>query len=254
MRVRDISAGAPCWMDLSTSDTTAVRSFYTGLFGWTADEPQEEFGGYFMFNGAGGQPVAGCMPAMEGGAHDVWSVYLTVEDVNKTLESVPGHSGQVIVPAMQVGQAGTMAFALDPAGAAIGLWQADQFGGITNAGEPGLPSWFELDARAYDTQTAFYRDVFGWNVQQLMSEPFRYSVLSHGEDQLAGITDGGEDFRWSIYIWTNDADATLARAGELGGRVIHPAEDTPYGRLATAEDPCGARFKLMAPNAQMPGA
>jgi hypothetical protein len=27
-----------------------------------------------------------------------------------------------------------------------------------------------------------------------------------------------------------------------------------YGRLATAQDPCGAQFKLMAPNAQMPGA
>jgi uncharacterized protein len=254
MRARDISAGAPCWMDLNTSDTAAVRSFYTGLFGWTAEEPQEEFGGYFMFNGAGGQPVAGCMPAMEGGAHDVWSVYLTVEDVSKTLESVPGHGGQVIVPAMQVGQAGTMAVALDPAGAAIGLWQADQFGGIANAGEQGLPSWFELHTRAYDVQTAFYRDVFGWNVQQLMSEPFRYSVLSHGEDQLAGIMDGGEDFAWDVYIWTNDADATLARAAELGGKVIRPAEDTPYGRLATVEDPCGARFKLMAPNAQMPGA
>ncbi|MGH3278077.1 MAG: VOC family protein [Trebonia sp.] len=253
MRARDISAGAPCWLDLSTSDTTAVRPFYTGLFGWTADEPQEEFGGYFMFNGPDGQPVAGCMPAMEGGAHDVWSVYLTVEDISKTLESVPGHDGQVIVPAMQVGQAGTMGVALDPAGAAIGLWQADQFGGITNAGAPGLPSWFELHARAYDAQTAFYRDVFGWNVQQMMSEPFRYSVLSHGEDQLAGIMDGGDDFAWGVYIWTNDADATLARAGELGGKVIRPAEDTPNGRLATAADPCGARFKLMAPNAQMPG-
>jgi len=76
-------------MDLSTSDTTAVRSFYTGLFGWTADEPQEEFGGYFMFNGAGGQPVAGCMPAMEGAARDIWSVYLAVDDVSKALESVP---------------------------------------------------------------------------------------------------------------------------------------------------------------------
>jgi hypothetical protein len=74
-------------------------------------------------------------------------------------------------------------------------------------------------------------------------------VLSHGEDQLAGIMDGGEDLAWDVYIWTNDADATLARAGELGGKVTRPAEDTPYGRLATVRDPCGARFKLMAPNA-----
>src|SRR5246127_5507230 len=98
MRARDISAGAPRWVGLRTSDPAAVRSFYAGLFGGPADEPQEEFGGYFMFNGAGGQPVAGCMPAMEGGASDVWSVYLTVEDVGKTLESVPEHGGQGIWP------------------------------------------------------------------------------------------------------------------------------------------------------------
>jgi predicted enzyme related to lactoylglutathione lyase len=28
--------------------------------------------------------------------------------------------------------------------------------------------------------------------------------------------------------------------------VIEPAADTPYGRLATAADPTGTRFKLMA--------
>jgi hypothetical protein len=31
-----------------------------------------------------------------------------------------------------------------------------------------------------------------------MSEPFRYSVLSHGEDQLAGIMEGGDDFTWGV--------------------------------------------------------
>jgi predicted enzyme related to lactoylglutathione lyase len=253
MRARDISAGAPCWIDLSTSDTSAIRAFYTGLFGWTAAEPSEEFGGYFMFNGAGGQPVAGCMPAMPDSPHDIWSAYLTVDDIARTLESVPGHGGQVIVPAMQVADAGTMAVVTDPGGASIGLWQPDQFPGIVNAGEPGLPSWFELHASNYDAQTAFYRDVVGWVLQELMTDPFRYSVLARGDDQLAGIMDGGEDLGWGIYFWTNDADATLARVGELGGKVTRPAEDTPYGRLATAEDPCGAQFKLMAPNAQMPG-
>jgi predicted enzyme related to lactoylglutathione lyase len=252
MRARDLSAGAPCWIDLSTSDTAAIRAFYTGLFGWTAEEPQEEFGGYFMFNGAGGAPVAGCMPAMPDAPTDIWAVYLTVEDIAKTLESIPEHGGQVVVPAMKVGEAGTMGVAIDPGGAAVGLWQPDQFGGIANAGEPGLPSWFELHAANYDAQTAFYRDVFGWTLSELMTDPFRYSVLAHGEDQLAGIMGGGDNDGWGIYFWTADADATLARAQELGGKVIRPAEDTPYGRLAVAEDPRGARFKLMAANTQMP--
>ena len=53
--------GAPCWMDLLTSDTKLAREFYAGLLGWTAGEAAEEFGGYFMFM-SDGVPVAGCMP------------------------------------------------------------------------------------------------------------------------------------------------------------------------------------------------
>ena len=53
--------GAPCWIDLLTSDPGRSRAFYGQLFGWTAEEASPEFGGYFMFlhNGA---PVAGAMP------------------------------------------------------------------------------------------------------------------------------------------------------------------------------------------------
>jgi uncharacterized protein len=31
---------------------------------------------------------------------------------------------------------------------------------------------------------------------------------------------------------------------EHGGSVLRPAEDTPYGRLASAADPTGAVFNL----------
>jgi predicted enzyme related to lactoylglutathione lyase len=34
--------------------------------------------------------------------------------------------------------------------------------------------------------------------------------------------------------------------------VVTPAEDTPYGRLATVADPNGAAFKLVGPNEAMP--
>ena len=49
---------------------------------------------------------------------------------------------------------------------------------------------------------------------------------------------------WFVYFGTDDADKTLARATEQGGSVVQAAEDTPYGRLATAADPTGAVFKL----------
>ena len=44
-----------------------------------------------------------------------------------------------------------------------------------------------------------------------------------------------------------DAEATLAAVEKLGGSIVMPAEDTPYGRLAEAADPTGARFKLQQP-------
>ncbi|MGZ4588104.1 MAG: VOC family protein, partial [Mycobacteriaceae bacterium] len=52
--------GAPCWVDLFTSDMAKAEGFYGGLFGWTAENPGPEYGGYINFH-KNGQPVAGCM-------------------------------------------------------------------------------------------------------------------------------------------------------------------------------------------------
>ena len=43
---QNVPHGAPCWIDLMSSDTDKSVAFYGALFGWTADEPNEEFGGY----------------------------------------------------------------------------------------------------------------------------------------------------------------------------------------------------------------
>ena len=55
--------GSPCWADLWTSDVEGSRTFYSELFGWEAQEPSPEFGGYFMFT-RDGVPVAGAMGDM----------------------------------------------------------------------------------------------------------------------------------------------------------------------------------------------
>jgi uncharacterized protein len=259
MRPRDLSAGAPCWNDLYTSDVAVAREFYPGLFGWTAGEAAPEFGGYFMFSHHD-VPVAGCMPEMPdagGGPADIWSVYLTAEDAAKTAEAATAVGGQVVSPPQPVGGTGTFAVIVDPGGAAIGAWQPGQFAGVATAGEAGLPSWYELHTRDYDTVLKFYTDVFGWTPVTQVDQPgFRYTTLVHGEDALAGVMDAtafgpDEKLGWHIYFWADDVDTQIARAAELGGAVVRPAEDTPFGRLVTLADPLGAQFKLMGPNVHM---
>ena len=248
---QSVPHGAPCWIDLMSSDTDKSRAFYGQLLGWTADEPKEAFGGYTNFR-LDGEPVAGLMTAQQADMPDVWSVYLAVDDAEKTVEVAKANGGQVYVEPMAVGDLGTMAVLADPGGAMIGMWQPGEHrGGVVAA--TNAPCHFELFTRDYDRSVQFYKDVFGWQPDTAGDEPgFRYTVLPVADGEQAGIMDAsdwlpeGVPAHWSVYFAVDDVDATLARAGELGGATIVPGEDTPYGRLATATDSTGAVFKLRA--------
>ena len=68
--------GAPCWIELFTSDVERGRAFYGELFGWTSDDPAEEFGGYFTFYKDGIRVAGGMHNDGQAGTPDAWSVYL----------------------------------------------------------------------------------------------------------------------------------------------------------------------------------
>lgn len=251
--------GAPCWVDVMTSDVDRARHFYSQLFGWTANEPSEEFGGYFMFS-KDGIPVAGGMPAMpDAGPPDIWSTYLSTDDATKTVEVATANGAQVVAGTMEVADLGTMAVLIDPTGAAIGLWQPNTFNGFGVLAEVGTPGWFELLTRKYQEAVDFYRTVFGWDTRTMSdTDEFRYTTANDGDAMLAGVMDAGAFLpegvpaHWSVYFAVADTDAAVATLTELGGSIEQPAEDTPYGRIAAVADPMGARFKLVSPNDQMP--
>ena len=48
--------GAPCWVDLWTSDVARARRFYAELFGWEALEPSLEHGGTSCSRARGYRP------------------------------------------------------------------------------------------------------------------------------------------------------------------------------------------------------
>jgi predicted enzyme related to lactoylglutathione lyase len=251
----DIPAGAPCWIDLMAGDVERSQYFYTQLFGWEAGVGSPEFGGYFMYL-KDGAPVAGGMPTPPGtDLPDTWGIYLSVGDARKTVETALAQGATVRSEPIDVADLGTSAVIDDPTGARIGVWQPNTFSGFAVTATPGAPGWFELLALDYPTAVGFYRDVLGWDAHPVSDTPeFRYTTLGADRDARAGIMDASgfpdepSAGAWSVYFATEDTDASLDRVTELGGSVVRPAEDTPYGRLATANDPGGARFKLLGRN------
>ena len=249
----DAPIGAPCWVDLMTSDNDGARTFYGEVFGWDAQEPAPEFGGYFNFT-KDGILTAGCMlKQSDNPMPDAWTTYLATADARATLEAVEANGGQVFVPAMDVGDLGTMAVVADPGGSVIGMWEPKIHRGFGRYGEPGTPGWFDMQTRDYDTCVSFYRDVFAWTTNTLSDTPeFRYTTLRVGDEELAGIMDAatflpdGVPAHWTIVFAVADTDASLAQVVTLGGAVVVPAADSPYGRLATVSDPTGATFSLVS--------
>jgi uncharacterized protein len=240
--------GAPCWIDLYTSDTDKASAFYGELLGWTAQAPEEGFGGYFIYT-KDGKAVAGCM-RNDGsmGYPDSWGIHLMTDDVERTAKTAPEHGGSVEMGPMEVAENGSSAMIKDPGGSIVGAWQPNRVQGFEITGEPGAPAWFELHTDAYDETVAFYREVFGWDAHVMSdADDFRYTTLGEGEQALAGImADAAEPSGWNVYFSVEDVDAALERVEELGGKIVEPAQDTPYGRLARAADPTGTAFRLIA--------
>ena len=186
-------------------------------------------------------------------ADNAWKIYLATDDAAKTADAAADRGAAIIAPPMQVGDLGIQLVLTDPTGAHLGAWQTLSFPGFTVLNEHGAPSWFELHTRDHAAALAFYRDVFHWETDSISdTDEFRYATMRNpgGEGELAGVMDAasflpaGTPSHWSVYWEVDDIDAAVAKVQALGGSVVLPVEDTPYGRLAEVADPAGAHFKL----------
>lgn len=253
MPTPDITPGAPCWIDLMTSDVERAKTFYGELFGWTyRTGDQEKYGGYVTAS-KDGKSVAGLMQKQEdmGQMPDVWTTYLRTDDINATSEAAAANGGLVYLPPMEVPEQGHMAMYGDTTGAAIGAWQFGEHHGYQLVAEPGSAVWHELHARDYEAAVEFYKSVFGWETDVMSDTPeLRYTTLGVGNDAKAGIYDASADLpeeapsNWQIYFGVENADAAIEKAVAMGATLIEPAQDTTFGRMATIADPTGATFKI----------
>jgi uncharacterized protein len=264
--------GVPCWIDTSQPDPKAAVAFYGGLFGWQFEDvmPPDADGEYFIGRIRGGDVAAvGSIPA---GAPQMatWNTYIWVESADDTAAKVRDAGGQVLMEPFDVMDAGRMAVFADPEGAVFCAWQAKNHKGARIVNEAGSLNFNGLNTRDVEGAKAFYGAVVGWTTLTLDGGAEMWTLPGYGdyleqgdpglrkrmaefggptgfEDVVASINPIADDrpdvpAHWNVTFAVDDADATAAKAEELGGRVTVPPFDAPWVRMAVIADPAGATF------------
>ena len=115
------------WVDLMSKDISTAKSFYGDLFGWRSDDQDTQGGPPYVCFSIDGKQIAGLGEMNDdmkaSGMPPVWNTYINVEDLNATVAKVTELGGNIMMPPMQVVNAGHMAVAQDPSGAVFSLWQ-----------------------------------------------------------------------------------------------------------------------------------
>jgi uncharacterized protein len=258
-RIEKHKPGSFCWLELSTSDQNAAKSFYSSLFGWEiSDIPMGPAGVYTIFKLQAGDVSAACTLRPEQRSQGVpphWMIYVAVDSADASAARAGEVGGKALAPAFDVMDAGRMAVLQDPAGAIFSIWQANRSVGITLTGVDGTLCWADLSTPDQVRAEKFYSDLFGWKFSSDTddSPPSVYLHIQNGEEFIGGVPSAAQRDphsppHWLPYILTSNCDATAAKAKQLGAKFyLEPTTLENVGRFGILADPQGAVFAIFQP-------
>jgi len=244
--------GKAIWHDLVTEDPAAAQRFYEGLFGWSFEKTTGSGGHAYSVARSGNVWVAGIVavtPSTNGEKLSRWLPYLSVDDVDRAVETSVSAGGTVAATARNV-PLGRVAAIVDREGAVIGLARSDigDPDDNTTAAAPGRVIWTELLTNDVAAATEFYRRVVGFDVRTIKRRGGEYTLLGNNGIDRAGILENPQpDWSpvWLTYFGVKDVGAVAARAEELGGQILVPVSpEIREGTMAVVEDPTGALLVL----------
>jgi hypothetical protein len=123
------------------------------------------------------------------------------------------------------------------------------------APKTGEFSWNELITKDTTASANFYGKLFGWQSAPFVrpegsnSLPpyflFKTEASPMGVGGMMQAMQPGTPTQWLPYVVVDNVDTSLARAVELGAKVVLPAIPVPQvGRIAVIIDPQGAAIGL----------
>lgn len=243
--------GTFAWADFFSTDMTASKEFFSGLFGWTSvDIPTGKDRPDYTIFSLDGHQVAGGGPTFMPKMPSFWSNYISVNDVDKYAKKIEELGGKVVMPPMDVLESGRMATFQDPTGANLSLWQPKSMIGASIVNTYGAMSWNELMTKDPQKAQEFYGKLFGWTFQVEEEMGGYVSIYNNGRANggIFTLTDDMEGVPpcWMVYFSVENLEKSLAKVEELGGKV-HMSKELPVGKLGMIADPTGLSFYIMEP-------
>jgi predicted enzyme related to lactoylglutathione lyase len=113
----------------------------------------------------------------------------------------------------------------------------------------GTPCWVDLGVDDIARATTFYSKLFGWDIQAGPPEADGYTMCLKDGRPVAGIAPKqgppGTPSVWTVYIASDDVDATADKITAAGGQILAaPIDVLSFGRAAIVTDPAGAAFGI----------
>jgi predicted enzyme related to lactoylglutathione lyase len=151
------------WYELITTDMPAAKAFYAKVLGWGARDASTPDLAYTLFT-AGSALIGGLMDLPEDarklGATPRWMGYVSIDDVDATVDRIKRLGGAVYVPPTN-SNIGRISVVADPQMATLGLVEGLKPGQEPPAepDEPGRVGWHELLAADWEKAFAFYGEI-----------------------------------------------------------------------------------------------
>ncbi len=253
--INEYTPGTFCWPELVAADADKAKEFYKSLFNWDiTDNPIGEDQVYSMA-AIRGKAVGAMYPMYqeqaEQGVPTYWGSYVSVANVDDTVNKAKSLGANVIVEPKDVFDAGRMAAIVDPIGAVISFWQPFKHIGAEIVNENGALVWNELATNDSEKAKEFYTELLGWKFEDMNVGGIDYTVFMNTERPAGGMVAMQEEWCdmppvWFVYFAVDDCDATVEQASSLGGKVVSPPKDLEgVGRMAMMTDSQDALFAVI---------
>jgi uncharacterized protein len=242
-------SGRFVWHDLMTENLARSKEFYGLLLGWEFQTIREAEPAYVAIRH--GNAYIGGMVAVKREDPKVpvsqWLSYIAVDDPDASVAKAKAAGARVLREPFEAADIARAAVVADGQGALVGFARFRKARPEVRP-VPGAWLWMEYVATDTDAAMTFYREVIGYQHEQIENQgSAAYYVLSLGKPRAGLFRSPFEGVRanWLPYVLVDDPSALAARAQSLGGAIVAaPRPDLRKGTLAIIADPAGAVIAL----------